>query len=334
MQKQPRTFIREPNSRLGSSLITSIFVLALGITGCDPSGDPPAESTEKESGAESKPDPSKEDPGSNADSQEPEKNSGSETSNEDSQKESPDHSTEDGDADNPGETPEESEKSQSSNNDKPSEKESESDNSESNDSGEDGPGSDDSEEKEPGEDDPDSEEDPGKESGEDNNDSEDPKTIDCKKLVASGVDKGQVLPELLGTDESGQAFSLHSLCNKAVMLEVSTGWCGPCNQVAPHLQGLYEKYKERGFEVVTVLAEGFRNGTTTTQADLKRWKTKHKLTHKVVAPSNIAARAILKKYWNDSRGFPSSKLMAPGMVIFDAKAHSEKDAKIESALPK
>lgn len=163
----------------------------------------------------------------------------------------------------------------------------------------------------------------------------DDKLIDCKSIKATGVNKGDVLPNLVGKDENGKTISLYDLCNSAILLEVSTGWCGPCKKAAPHLQQLYTKYKERGFEVVTVLAQGFSHGSKTSAKDITEWKKRFKLTHKVLMPVSHDAKQILNTFWNDSRGFPSSKLMAPGLKINVAPAHEKvTTSAIESVLPK
>lgn len=332
-------------SFLNSGLLISLFAVTLSVTGCDPNEANPADSTEsadepsKETGA------SEDEPGSAKGSEDPsQEDNASPSENNDGDDpdvgKSPDEKTEDGDDDeqdgsqsSPGNSGDDDSAGEPSPEPSPDDNE-EPDQTEKDESPDESTeGDEETGEGETGDDDTQGDDSGGDEPGDEPGDDE-PEQIDCSKLVASGVNKGDVLPDLAGVDETGQKFSLHSLCNKAVLFEVSTGWCGPCNQVAPHLQSLYEKYKDQGFEVVTVLAEGFRNGAATTQADLKRWKTKHGLTHRVVAPSSVTARAILKKYWNDSRGFPSSKLMAPGMVVHGAQAHSEKDNQIESALPK
>lgn len=314
-------------SRRCRLFLTSTLSLALAMMGCDPNANPAKDPDESGDNASNEKDPSQKNPDQSNETQDSGEASNSQASGQGS-KETPKDKSSDKDPeqgedgqdssgepspDNPGETGGENSP------DKPGESTGESEGDQS--TGEDSSG-----ESESGG--------SGSGGGDDPGGNDDTENIDCEELTSSGVNKGDVLPELLGTDENGEPFSLHALCNRAVLFEVSTGWCGPCNQVAPHLQSLYEKYKDQGFEVVTVLAEGFRNGTKTTQADLKRWKSKHGLTHKVVAPSNVAARSILKKYWSDSRGFPSSKLMGPGMVIHGAQAHSDKDDQIEGALPK
>lgn len=337
MYKPRRKFNPSTASSLRSGVLLSTFALALTISGCDPNDGPSSDSTEESEGSGKKEDPSQEE----SDSGEEEQDSGKKKDEKPKNKSKDD--TEDGEDGGEQDSPDKEASSDGDSGDEPSpEKSKEEDSDTGDDNGEKDSGDDDTDDDEPGENgtdgdepgDDDSDSGDSEEPGEDDSEDAEPKQIDCTKLVASGVNKGQVLPELAGTDENGESFSLHALCNKGVLLEVSTGWCGPCNQVAPHLEKLYKKYKDQGFEVVTVLAEGFRNGSPATAADLKRWRSKHGLTHKVVAPKGVSARAILQKYWSDSRGFPSSKLMAPGMVIHGAEAHSEKDAQIESALPK
>jgi len=60
---------------------------------------------------------------------------------------------------------------------------------------------------------------------------------------------GNDLP-LWGVDVNGKTLDPKTLEGKVVLLDFWATWCGPCIAEFPHLKQLYEKYREKGFEIV------------------------------------------------------------------------------------
>jgi len=61
---------------------------------------------------------------------------------------------------------------------------------------------------------------------------------------------GKPMP-IWGADMSGNRFDERTLDGKVVLLDFWATWCGPCLAKLPHLRLLYQRYKDRGFEIVS-----------------------------------------------------------------------------------
>ena len=68
---------------------------------------------------------------------------------------------------------------------------------------------------------------------------------------------GQVAPEFALTTIAGDEVSLGEVVeeNKLVLIDFWASWCGPCIRSFPALKKLYSKYKDQGFEIVTVTVD-------------------------------------------------------------------------------
>ncbi|MCL2118402.1 MAG: TlpA family protein disulfide reductase [Planctomycetaceae bacterium] len=60
---------------------------------------------------------------------------------------------------------------------------------------------------------------------------------------------GKPMP-VWGVDLAGNVFDEKTLEGKVVLLDFWATWCAPCVAEFPHLKNLYEKYHDRGFEII------------------------------------------------------------------------------------
>ena len=74
------------------------------------------------------------------------------------------------------------------------------------------------------------------------------------KYVENEVDlrKGALFPDFTLQTPQGEPVSLYSVKAKVKIIDFWASWCGPCRAENPHVKELYEKYHDKGLEVISV----------------------------------------------------------------------------------
>jgi peroxiredoxin len=77
----------------------------------------------------------------------------------------------------------------------------------------------------------------------------------CGGPQASGSGAGRAADFAL-RDTAGRTVRLSDYHGKVVLLNFWATWCVPCAAELPHLQRLYEQYREQGFIVLAISMDG------------------------------------------------------------------------------
>lgn len=103
---------------------------------------------------------------------------------------------------------------------------------------------------------------------------------EVKKLAAFSV--GGEAPDFTMDDEEGNPMKLSDFRGQVVLIDFWASWCGPCRKENPNVVKMYEKYKEKGFEILSVSLDKDKsrwlnaiekdNLTWSHVSDLKGWK--------------------------------------------------------------
>jgi len=71
-----------------------------------------------------------------------------------------------------------------------------------------------------------------------------------------GSKVGDTAADFSAKDQSGHSVNLYKYLGKVILLDFSADWCGPCRDEASHAESLYQKYKDRGFQLIALLISG------------------------------------------------------------------------------
>ena len=80
---------------------------------------------------------------------------------------------------------------------------------------------------------------------------------------------GANAPDFTLPNESGNPINLSDFKGKTILLDFWASWCRPCRIENPKLVSLYDKYSNKGFEIVSVSLDGTNRQKTPDQD----WKT-------------------------------------------------------------
>ncbi len=96
------------------------------------------------------------------------------------------------------------------------------------------------------------------------------------------LEAGGEAPDFSQNDPDGKPITLHSLRGKVLLVDFWASWCGPCRRENPHVRKLYDKYHEKGFDILGVSLDSDRQRWLDAIAkdgliwhhvsDLKGWK--------------------------------------------------------------
>ena len=108
---------------------------------------------------------------------------------------------------------------------------------------------------------------------------------------------GEIAPDFTLLTPEGDSLSLYSVKAKVKVLDFWASWCGPCRAENPNVVALYQKYKDKGLEILSVSLDSKRepwvkaireDGLTWKHvSDLQGWKCSAAQRYKISAVPSI-----------------------------------------------
>lgn len=86
-------------------------------------------------------------------------------------------------------------------------------------------------------------------------DTEEGKKIAAEIKKMEAVLPGNMAADFTTKDVDGRAIALNDYLGKYVLLDFWASWCAPCRAGNPHLIELYNRYKEKGLNVIGIAAD-------------------------------------------------------------------------------
>lgn len=122
----------------------------------------------------------------------------------------------------------------------------------------------------------------------------------------------------------GDTVSLASFRGRPVVVNLWATWCPPCRNETPYLQAIYERYRDRGLEVVGITVDG-RNAADDAREFLESLDVTYTQLHDPAMRSLDVFKVI---------GLPATWVLdAGGRIRFAAnRPVSEGDEAFESAV--
>lgn len=110
-------------------------------------------------------------------------------------------------------------------------------------------------------------------------------SVPPSSLVGEGFSVGQVPYDFRLVDQHGEEVALWQFYGSVILLDISTMWCGPCQQIAQEVTETWEDYRDDGFIYLTVLPEDLEGGSVEAN-DLTDWAESFQIEAPVLADNS------------------------------------------------
>jgi peroxiredoxin len=91
----------------------------------------------------------------------------------------------------------------------------------------------------------------------------------AQKEAEEALSIGKVAPDFKAPQPNGEMLALNDIKGKATIIDFWAAWCGPCRRENPNVVKVYEKYHDKGLEIISISLDGTNNQPDPKQSWLK-----------------------------------------------------------------
>ena len=146
-------------------------------------------------------------------------------------------------------------------------------------------------------------------------------------LEGSGFFEGQVLRDAQLTDQNGDTTCLWQFYGDVLVVDVSTVWCGPCQELAADVEETAEHYADDNVTYVTILTEDEGRNEPIVQ-DLADWGEYFGITQPIL----MDPQAFYSGSSLDGGNYPAIMVVDRTMTVRSRITSQPSDAKIRAAI--
>jgi len=156
------------------------------------------------------------------------------------------------------------------------------------------------------------------------------KRVKTKIDAVMATEVGAIAPDFTAPDPEGKEITLGAIKGKVTIIDFWAAWCGPCRRENPNVVKVYEKYHEKGLEIIGVSLDGTPKQKDAKQAWLNAIE-KDGLTWHQVSNLNYFNGPVAKKY--NIRSIPATFILdSEGKIIAKNVRGSALEKKISELL--
>lgn len=145
-------------------------------------------------------------------------------------------------------------------------------------------------------------------------------------LEGEGFSNGEIAPDMRLLDQNGQEVSLWQFYGSVIILDVSTMWCAPCQQLADEICSVQKDYEAQGFVYLSMLAQNERGALPSTE-DVGEWTSDHEICAPVLGDDATWGQVLVP-----DGTFPRLSILDREMTMVDDNISPAEDAHIRDLI--